>query len=45
MGEAAYRQLSIDRLTDHISRFSLAAIGYAEPFSKPAGDNVTAAAH
>lgn len=40
MGEAAYRQLTIDRLTDHISRFSLAAIGYAEPLSKPANASV-----
>jgi len=35
MGEAAYRQLSIDRLTDHIARFSLASLGCATPFAKP----------
>jgi AcrR family transcriptional regulator len=44
MGEEAYRQLSIDRLTNHIARFSLAAIGYAEPFSKPTGDSIAATA-
>ncbi|HEY2837649.1 MAG TPA: CerR family C-terminal domain-containing protein [Pirellulales bacterium] len=41
MGEEAYRQLTVDRLTDHIARFSLAAIGYARPLSKPAGEMVS----
>ena len=29
MGEEAYAQLSLDQLAEHITRFSLAALGYA----------------
>ncbi|MGD9645511.1 MAG: CerR family C-terminal domain-containing protein [Pirellulales bacterium] len=35
MGTAEYDQLTIDRLVSHITRFSLAALGYAEPFGHP----------
>lgn len=38
MGEENYKQLTIDRLTDHIARFSLAALGYAEPLGQRYAD-------
>ena len=34
MGEEQYHLLSIDRLTDHITRFSLAALGYGQPLAR-----------
>ncbi len=34
MGTEQYDQLTIERLVAHIGRFSLAALGYAEPFAK-----------
>ncbi|HEY4310402.1 MAG TPA: CerR family C-terminal domain-containing protein [Pirellulales bacterium] len=37
IGVDEYRQLSIDRLADHIARFSLAALGYGQPLATPTG--------
>ena len=34
-GETLYRTFDVERLTNHITRFSLAALGYAEPLSGP----------
>jgi hypothetical protein len=36
IGVDEYRQLSIDRLADHIATFSLAALGYGQPLAVPA---------
>ena len=44
MGTENYRQLTIDQLADHITHFSLAALGYAEPFSKNPADAPAVAA-
>ncbi|MBX9788213.1 MAG: CerR family C-terminal domain-containing protein [Pirellulales bacterium] len=35
MGTEEYNRLTIDRLVAHITRFSLAALGYVEPLAKP----------
>ncbi|MBI2826757.1 MAG: CerR family C-terminal domain-containing protein [Planctomycetia bacterium] len=37
MGTDEYGRLTIDKLTEHITRFSLAALGYAAPLTRPAG--------
>ncbi len=36
MGEEAYNRMSLDHLADHIARFSLAALGHAQPLASPA---------
>lgn len=38
VGEPTYEAYTVERLADHIARYSLAALGYAEPFAKPAGE-------
>lgn len=35
MGEEAYAQLSLDQLAEHITTFSLAALGYGPPLARP----------
>jgi hypothetical protein len=35
-GEETFRTFDLARLTDHISRFSLAALGCAPPVAEPA---------
>ena len=33
MGDEGYRRLSVDEIADHVTRFSLAALGQAPPLA------------
>lgn len=45
MGIENYRRLTIDELANHITRFSLAALGYAEPLSKNPAETPAVVSH